>query len=95
MTWKLQVLGSVQLARDGDVLAEAVAVRVVHHRHEVLGEVAQRGLVARLAEEVVGRLAVESRESAHHVADVGADAEVPPLPGVDRDPQKIFPKVFK
>src|SRR6185295_14786805 len=76
----------------GDVLAETVALRIVDHRHEVLGEVAEGGFVAGLAEEVIGRFAVESRESAHHVPDVGTDAEVPPLPGVDRDPQKSIPR---
>src|SRR4029450_7164130 len=51
----------------------------------VLGEVAERGLVGRVAEEEVRRLAVDLREMADHVADVRADPVVAPLTRVDCD----------
>ena len=74
-----------QLERDRDVLAEPVAGRAVDDRDEVLGEVAQRGLVAGVAEEQVGRVVVEARQVADHVADVGSDPVVAPFAYVDRD----------
>ena len=74
-----------QLARDGEVLAHAVARGPLHHGHEVLRQVAERALVRFVAEEEVGGLAVEEGEVADDVADVGADPVVPPLPRVDRD----------
>ena len=85
-----------QLPGDRDVLPQAVARGVVHHGHEVLGQVAQGGLVGRVAEEEVRRLPIEVREMAHQVPDVRTDSEVPPLPRVDRDlhrPQ-IVPAVW-
>ena len=75
----------VQLARDRDVLPEAVAVRLVHDRHEVVGQVAQDRLVRAVTEQEVGGLAIEVRQMTHEVPHVGADAVVPPFAGVDRD----------
>ena len=74
-----------ELGRDGDVLAQAVAPRVVHHGHEVLGEVAQRGFVAAIAEEEVGRVPIELGEMAHEIPDIGPDPVVAPLARVDGD----------
>ena len=81
-----------ELERDREVLAQAVLVRLVHDGHEVLGEVAQRRLVGLVAEEEVGVVRIEAGEVAHDVADVGADAVVPPLPDVDRDLHGSRPK---
>jgi hypothetical protein len=78
-----------QLQRDRDVLAQAVARGAVHHRHEVLREVAQGRLVGRVAEQEVRRLVVEAGEVADDVADVRPDAEVSPLADVDRDLQRV------
>ena len=44
---------AAQLERDREVLAQPIAGRAVHHRDEVLREVAQRRLVGRVAEEEV------------------------------------------
>jgi hypothetical protein len=74
-----------QLERDRDVLLEPVTARAVHHGHEVLGQVAQGGLVRRIAEQEVGRLPVEVREMAHQVSDVRPDPVVTPLAHVDGD----------
>jgi hypothetical protein len=76
---------TMELAGDGDVLGEAVAVRLVHHRHEVLGQVAQLGLVRLVAEEEIGGDPVQGRQMAHQVPHIGPDAVVPPFAGVDRD----------
>ena len=76
---------AAQLERDREVLAQAVAGRAVHHRDEVLREVAQRRLVGRVAEEEVRGLVVEPREVADDVADVRPDPVVVPLACVDRD----------
>jgi hypothetical protein len=83
----VQQVGSqpTELERDRDVLAQAVPRRVLDNGHEVLGEVAERGLVVMLAEEEVGGLVIQAREMAHQVPHIGADAVIAPLARVDRD----------
>jgi hypothetical protein len=76
---------AAQLGRDRDVLGQAVPARILHHGHEVLGQVAQRGLVRAVAEKEIRRLAVEVGEVTHEVADVRTDPVVAPLARVDRD----------
>ena len=75
----------VQLERDGDVLAQAVAGRLVDDRDEVPREVAQRRLIGSAAQQQIGRLLVDPREMSDQVTDVGTDAVVVPLADIDSD----------
>ena len=67
-----------------ELLADRVRPRGVDRRAEVLAERGRELAVRFLADQDVVGLAVESRELAHDVADVRADAEVVQLAGIDR-----------
>ena len=50
---------SMELPGDGDVLAQAVARGVVHHRHEVLGQILEGRDILVMAEQEVRVLVVD------------------------------------
>src|SRR6266581_4756427 len=80
-----------QLQGDRNVLSQAIAPGVVDDGDEVLGQVAESGLVGGVTEDEVGRVPVEAREMADQIADVRADPVVPPLSRVDRDLHRAPP----
>ncbi len=86
---RMEQLGSQapELEGDREVLAHAIARRLIDHRDEVVGQVAQGRLVGLVAEEEVGRVLIDLCELTHQVSDVGADPEIPPFSYVDRDLQ--------
>ena len=74
-----------QPGRHHELLAQRVRLRGLHDRREV-GPEAQHGVpVLRPAEEDVLGLLIQARQVLQQVPDIGPDAEVVQLAGVDRD----------
>ncbi len=72
-------------AGNRDLFGERVVARGLGDRTEILPERLHRLVIVGPAENHVLRVAIHLRQLAKQVADVGADAEIVKLPGVDAD----------
>src|SRR5215510_12428712 len=68
-----------------DLLRNRVVARLFRNRPEVLPKLRQGHLIFRTAEQHELRVVIETRQVPEQVANVGADAEIVQLPGVDAD----------
>ena len=74
-----------QAERNANLFANRVRPRALGHAAEVRPELRRHVHILRPAQKDVLGLLIEPRQPAHHIANVGADAEVMELPRVDRD----------
>ena len=78
-----------EIERHGELLGDRVVSRAVGHRTKVVTELLDVLAVLTAAEEDILGLLVQTREPAHEISHIGADAEVVQLPNVDRDPHLV------
>ncbi len=81
------MLGAGAHERPGhrELLADRIRFRGVDLDAKVVAEREAQLAIAATADQDVFRLAVETRQLAENVADVGADAEIVQFPGINRD----------
>ncbi len=76
--------------RNPDLLGERVVRRRLDDRPEVFAKAPHRRVIVLPAEDHVLGVVIHPRQLAEEVADVGADAEVVQLAGVDADAHWVY-----